>query len=441
MNMKLNVVVSTLLAGVLYGVGCTPRADSEKASPGSGGAGGGGGGSTGTGTGGVDSAAGQGGDASTGGTDFVPPTEPELDFVPISLPLSGATDFDFVPGGKLEILVSTKAGALHHLQLTGESTTSIAHGQLPDVFTDQGCGVLALAFDPGFASNSFVYAGRCVDEVTTTLSRYDMSDLDSIGSSEAEIMTVTSEEPPPEDWHRWGSMGFEPDGETMWALLGDLFFREQAQDIASKPGSLLRFVPNRAVGGSGFEPAEGNPFSDSEEGDASVYAYGLRSPWRGTRDAKGRFWVGDVGEYTVEEINLITDAGENFGWPLHEGDCKSDCDDLVNAVTSWGRASDHPYVLEDPDSEPATKRAAWVGVVYEAPSVDRYYGLLDGLLLFGDFFMGWVRGLAVNDDGELRVDRLLGHLTEVTAVRIGPDGYIYLLTYGGTLYRAIQVVR
>jgi glucose/arabinose dehydrogenase len=432
MKRTFDLVVCGALLAALGGAACDPGArDNWSASGGGGGTGNAGNGGT-----------AQGGAATGGsaGSGFVPPTEPELSFVPIELPLSGATDFGFVPGAGLEVLVSTKAGALHRLRIGERTAEQLAQGQLPDVYTDEGCGVLGMAFDPDFASTHFLYAGRCVDALTTTLSRYDVSNLSTAGSTEAEIMTVITDETPPEDWHRWGSMGFEPDGVTMWALLGDLFLRERAQDTSNKVGSLLRFLPNRVPGGSGFEPASGNAFDDPADGDPSVYAYGLRSPWRGYRDGQGRFWIGDVGEYAIEEVNLVTAAGMNFGWPLYEGNCKSACDGLVNSVTSWGRASDEPYVLEDPNSEPATKRAVWVGVVYEAPSVDRYYGLLDGMLLFGDFFMGWVRGLTVDEQGEVVADRLLGHLTDVTATRIGPDGYIYVLTYDGTLHRAVQVL-
>ena len=58
----------------------------------------------------------------------------------------------------------------------------------------------------------------------------------------AEILTVSTPTAPEEDWHRFGSLGFEPDGETLWVLLGDHFVRDRAQDTATPFGSLLRIV-------------------------------------------------------------------------------------------------------------------------------------------------------------------------------------------------------
>jgi hypothetical protein len=216
--------------------------------------------------------------------------------------------------------------------------------------------------------------------------------------------------------------------------------RELARDVTTRHGSLLRFVPNREPGGSGYTLVDGNAADTLSDADPAVYSYGLRSPWRGYRDPNGRFWVGDVGLETTEEVDLITEPAQNMGWPTAEGPCDGECESLTDPLLSFGRTSDEPYVIEDPDTEPAVKRAVWVGAGYDAPSVDRYYGLLDGMVLYGDFFTGWVRGAKVDDDGELTTDRLLGHLTDVTSVKLGPDGYLYLLTLGGTLYRAEQVV-
>lgn len=371
--------------------------------------------------------------------DFEPPTEPKLAFVPIQLGVSRATDFEFVPGTADELVVITQPGRVQRTRIRGNSATALGAGAI-SVFDEAGCGLLSMAFDPEFTSNGYVYFGRCRDTLTSTLSRYDMTALATLEASEAEIMSVTVESLPPEQWHRWGSLGFEPDGETMWALHGDMFVRELAQDVTTRHGSLLRFVPNRESGGSGYTTVEGNAADTLRDADPTVYSYGLRSPWRGYRDSSGRFWVGDVGLETTEEVDLISEPAQNLGWPRAEGACQDDCASLTDPLLSFGRSSEEPYVIEDPDTEPATKRAVWVGAGYEAPSVDRYYGLLDGLVLYGDFFTGWVRGVQVDDDGAVTTDRLLGHLTEVTSVKLGPDGYLYLLTLGGALYRAEQVL-
>lgn len=369
------------------------------------------------------------------------PSELALEFVAIDLALEATTDFVFVPGSPDELFVTTHAGGLHRVRIHEQAAETLESVQLPAIFHDEGCGLLSLALDPEFSSNGLLYAGRCDDTRTTTLLRYRYEGLDALPATEAIIMRIEADADPPEDWHRWGSLGFEEDGETMWALLGDLFERATAQDPATKSGSLLRFKPNRAIDGEGFQPAPDNGIEqDGGAADPSVYAYGFRSPFRGARDSRGRFWVGDVGLHTKEELNLVTHAGQNFGWDRAEGLCEQSCDGLRDPIVEWGRSGSEPFDADDPMVEPSTKRSAWAGPIYEAPAVDRYFGLLTHRLLYGDHYAGWVRVLrtdAAEDDRDPLDDRHAGHLAHVVAGRVGPDGYVYLLTLEGRLHRAV----
>lgn len=376
----------------------------------------------------------------TGGNVSVVPEEPKLAFSGVQLPgASGVTDFGFIPGTSDELLVLQHSGAVIHYRRECDSTfVELGRSQIDDIFYDEGCGLLSLAFDPEFEENRFVYLARCKEQTVTRIARFEFDDIQELPDTEVDILSVEAEVAD-EDWHRFGSMGFEPDGKTMWALLGDLFLRQLAQDTTHKAGSLLRFKPDRTQDGSGYTPASGNAFSDAEDGDPSIYAYGLRSPWRGTRDRFGRFWIGDVGLYTTEEVDLVLEPGQNLGWDHSEGPCVSNCDGLTQPLTSYGRVSDEPYVIDDPLTEPATKRAIWVGQAYHSEK-DRYFGLFDDAVMFGDFFTGWVRRLEVDEAGTLVGDQLVGHLTQVTSWKTGPDGYMYVVTLPGVFYRATQVI-
>lgn len=370
---------------------------------------------------------------------FEVPSTPLLSFEAIDLPgVEAATDFAFLPGSEGELLVLTLTGGVHHLQLEGSNARALGQAQLT-VYQNEGCGLHSLAVDPDFAETRWVYLTRCIDIRQSSLTRHVFTPSSVLAAEEVEILRVSLDQDPPEYWHRFGSFGFEPNGETLWILLGDHFVRANAQDVESPFGSLLRIRPDRSPGGSGYTPAPGNAFG-AEGGEPSVYAYGLRSPWRGSRDGRGRFFIGDVGEYGREEVNLVTAAGQNFGWPRFEGACDGACDGFVNPLTSYGRSSEEPYVFDDPDTIPQTRRAVWVGDVYEAPSVDRYYGLFDGRVPFGDFYTGWVRALRVDDAGQLVEDLPVGHLASISAWHTGPDGHMYALTHGGALHRAVQVL-
>jgi hypothetical protein len=58
-------------------------------------------------------------------------------------------------------------------------------------------------------------------------------------------------------------------------------------------------------------------------GDAEIWSYGLRNPFRASFDrATGDLWIGDVGQSAREEIDYqpgSSTGGENYGWRLREG--------------------------------------------------------------------------------------------------------------------------
>ncbi|MGH9201227.1 MAG: PQQ-dependent sugar dehydrogenase, partial [Vicinamibacterales bacterium] len=95
-----------------------------------------------------------------------------------------------------------------------------------------------------------------------------------------------------------------------------------AQNLNSAFGKLLRIDPlgtNSANKQYGI-PAS-NPFVSHKNPDAlgEIYAYGLRNPQRFTWDSRnGNLFVADIGQNTVEEIDLVT-AGANLGWNDWEG--------------------------------------------------------------------------------------------------------------------------
>src|SRR5262249_31540273 len=96
--------------------------------------------------------------------------------------------------------------------------------------------------------------------------------------------------------------------------------------ITSLNGKILRVDPATGRG------LPSNPFWDGNPGSnrSRVFAYGLRNPFRfgvrpGTGDTDpalgnpGVLYVGDVGWYRWEQLNVVTHSGLNFGWPAEEG--------------------------------------------------------------------------------------------------------------------------
>lgn len=380
------------------------------------------------------------GGASAGGGDAGGPSgrcEDEanlLKFSVISVPgYEDAADFVFLPKGQ-HLLLAERGGSIRELAFERGELREVWRAQLPDeVLNEEACGVTNLLLDPEFEDNGMVYVSYCSSNRITRLSRIT---LDAGKIEDLQVILETVLKADKDGWHRFGSMGFEEDGRTLWMFSGDQTQRVEAQDPKSLRGKLLRIQPHRSPGRGGYEPAAGNLIEQDPEADPAVFALGFRSPWRAARDDAGRIFVGDVGDAYAEEVNLVEAAGQNFGWSRHEGPCSGDCESFRDPLAWYTRSTEDPYVFDDPETEPATKRAVWVGEIYRTPAKgDRYCGLLGGVVPFGDFFTGWVRGLRVDEEGTVLVDRLLGHHTEITSVRQGGDGYLYALTYRGSLLR------
>lgn len=61
-----------------------------------------------------------------------------------------------------------------------------------------------------------------------------------------------------------------------------------------------------------------NPFNGESEKAGEVLAYGFRNPNRIFWDENGNLFATDIGQHSIEEINLI-EPGKFYGWPIREG--------------------------------------------------------------------------------------------------------------------------
>lgn len=374
-------------------------------------------------------------------------TSLKLSFEAIDLgeEITGMTELRFFPDGE-SFLILRKNGQVLHFKFNGENAAEkIATYTLPDVDDSSDCGLISAAIDPDYQTNGFVYFGYCKGIGDNVITRHviDASAPEKAQSTQKTIMNVVANNAE-KAWHNIGSMEFDAE-KTMWVVFGENALKDQAQDPNNPLGAVVRIIPNRQMDGEGYEPAPNNPYAMM--GDPAVYAVGLRSPWRAHLDSKGRLWIGDVGAKAFEEVNVLIPGKRNFGWPTHEGPCEADCDAFTDPVISWDRADDHPFVLDDEDTEPTSRRVVWVGVNHRPPTMnDPYEGKLGDKMLYGDFCTGWVRAVALGDDNKVASDQSVGHLPGVVSWGQAADGHLYVLTYGncftfpykpGKLYRAV----
>ena len=351
-----------------------------------------------------------------------------LAFEPIALPEAheAVSEFAFFPGDANDFLMLEKFGRVVHYRLDGDQAVAVGEFTLDGVYADSDCGLISVAFAPDWAESGDVYFGHCTGPRASGIFRhhFDGGNHDEAATPVATVIEL--EEPRAErPWHNVGDIGFDDQG-VMWALFGEKTISAESQDPSNLLGSMIRIVPSAE---GGYTPADDNPFLDDADVDPAIYAYGLRSPWRGLLDAAGRMWIGDVGAEDFEEVDLaMPGGGQNFGWGICEGPC--DVAGLTNPVAAWDRSFEHPYVLDDAEAPPRRVRVAWVGGPDRPGAPDQYQGLMADTVLFGDMCMGFVRALKVADDGAVISDTHVAHQTGISQISQGPDGHLYATTYG-----------
>jgi hypothetical protein len=341
----------------------------------------------------------------------------------------GLTELRFLPGRPNEFLIAQKGGQMNHFTLAGNRATFVRRYPVAGVNATGDCGLISFAFDPDFRNNGFVYTGFCTATNASRVVRYTMTET---AFTNPQQIIAFSEPQGTTAWHAIGSMGFDPQG-NMWLLHGEFTDSSNSQSASSTMGKLLRLVPSRNPTMGGYTPAAGNayPPGDPMGRNPLIYALGFRSPWRGHLDTRGRFLIGDVGPTSAEELNLVTAAGQNFGWNGQRvGRCSGACDGFVDPMSVY-RIPNDPYNGQGNEAwEGREGRAIWVGPQYLDCGNDRYAGTMTGVYLFGDWYAGWVRGAVIDDAGKKTLDVLLHSMASLTSWEQHPDGHLYTIKFG-----------
>lgn len=113
----------------------------------------------------------------------------------------------------------------------------------------------------------------------------------------------------------------------------------RSQSLNGLNGKVLRINPETGEG------IPNNPFYDSQNPDApvsKVWALGFRNPYRmtmkpgtGDENRPGTVYISDVGDWVWEEINVISEPGKNYGWPMYQGQDVHDLFYLNTTVNTY----------------------------------------------------------------------------------------------------------
>jgi len=311
----------------------------------------------------------------------------------------------FLSGG--EFLVATRPGEL--LRISEDGTVSEPLTGTPDTLVLSQGGYFDIMLDNDFSVNQTVYLSFAWGSVDENATRIVKARLGDAGLEDTEVL-FTVAPTKAGGAHYGGKMVQLADGSIVLSTGDGFEYREAAQDKFSQLGKILRL--NR----DGSVPAD-NPFADGKQGNPYVWSYGHRNTQGLVWDrANNRIFNHEHGPQGGDEVNHV-EAGKNYGWPA------------ITYGINYSGAYVSPFT-EAPGMEQPLKY--WTPSI--APSGFAIYTGDAFPEWQGDLFVGAlvdkeVRRLELEAGKIVNEEALFSELdARIRDVRVGPDGYLYLLT-------------
>ncbi len=267
-----------------------------------------------------------------------------------------------------------KAGRVYLVDSNGVKSPTPLLDISEEIITELDLGLLGFALDPDFLDNGYFYTAYVVDRhyllhygtpeyhpdstwLGATIGRVTRFTADINNNFETLVPdsrfvllgeTRSTGVPVLQKSHSMGALVFGTDGTLLISVgdgaalqanfedegLADGIIRSQeytgafrSQLIDTQSGKILRIDPATGDG------VPSNPFYDPNDPRAprsKVWALGLRNPYRmalrpetgshfESEGNPGVLFVSDVGSGSWEELNVLAEGGQNFGWPIYEG--------------------------------------------------------------------------------------------------------------------------
>lgn len=316
----------------------------------------------------------------------------------------------FLPGGK-DMLVTERAGNLRVVNTEGKVGPPISG--VPKVWAEGQGGLLDVVLSPAFDKDRTVYLSYAEEgsdgKAGTAVGRGQLSE----DRARLENFSVIfRQQPKLSVGNHFGSrLVFDRDG-YLFIALGENNQRATAQDLDKLQGKIVRILPDGEV-------PKDNPFVGKDNVRPEIWSFGHRNqqgaalnPWT------GKLWTHEHGPRGGDEIN-IPEPGKNYGWPIATHGINYS---LLPIPEAKGK---HVQGMVDPhhvwEKSPGISGMAF----YDSPTFKAW----DHNLFIGALATQELIRLQLKGDKVVHEERLLGDLkARIRDVRLGPDGYIYVLT-------------
>jgi glucose/arabinose dehydrogenase len=312
----------------------------------------------------------------------------------------------WLPDGRM--LVTERAGRLRIVSSDFKLDPKAVEGLPKIVVTGQG-GLFDVVLHPDYKNTGWIYIsynGPGAGGHGTELMR---AKLDGHRLTDQQVL-FRMEPKTDGGQHFGGRIVFDGKGH-LFLTLGERGDRTRAQRLDDHAGGVIRLNDDGTV------PRD-NPFVGRKDAKPEKFSYGNRNmQGAALHPVTGELWVHEHGPQGGDEVNIIR-AGRNYGWPL------------VTYGAEYGSG------VKIGQSTP--KAGIEMPLYYWVPSIAP-----SGLVFYeGDKFPNW-RGnmllgaladrmlvrLELNGEKIVKEERMLkGVIGRIRDVRVGPDGFVYLLT-------------
>ncbi|GAA5138708.1 PQQ-dependent sugar dehydrogenase [Pseudonocardia adelaidensis] len=356
---------------------------------------------------------------------------PELQVEAVASGLSHVWDIGFLPDG--EALVTERGGRIALLSGIGPGATDRdVNADLSDVYVRGEGGLMGMVVHPDFAeSRRFTTCQTHMEKGTATDVRLVTWELSADGTSATRVADPLVGGLPINSSGRHSGCRptIAPDG-SLFVGTGDTARATVAQDLNSLGGKVLHV--DLDTGG----PAPGNPFADAQNpAQRLIWTYGHRNVQGvAVRPGSGEIYTAEHGPRTDDEVNRL-EPGANYGWDPSQGGRVGGYDESV-PMTDLQRFPDAvPAMWSSGSPVEAISGAAFLS----GPQ----WGDLDGALAVGALRGEKLVLMTIGPNGAVAdvstpapLDGTFGRLR---AVRLGPDGALYVSTSNGDDDQVLRV--
>lgn len=311
----------------------------------------------------------------------------------------------WLPDGRM--LVTERGGRLRLVSADFKLDPKPIEG-LPKIVVGGQGGLFDVVPHPDYRSNGWIYisysgpgdGGHGTELMRAKLNGHRLVESKVLFRLEAKSRT---------GYHFGGRIVFDGKGHV-FVTLGDRGSQDRAQRLDDHAGSLIRLNEDGSV------PRE-NPFVKRSGAKPEIYTYGNRNMQGAAMHPKtGELWTHEHGPQGGDEVNVMR-AGRNYGWPI------------ITYGVSYGSGTK----IGEGRRKAGIDNPIHFWVPSIAPSGMAFYE--------GDKFPGWRGNLLIGAladellvrlelDGEkvVKEERMLRNsIGRIRDVRVGPDGYVYLL--------------